>query len=144
MENSKSVLALDIGERRIGVAVASLAARLPRPLTVLDRSSGDEAVIDHLRTVAAEHGVTRLVIGLPRGLDGQETQQTASTRTYGESLAVSVGLPYDFQDEAGTSLQAEAELSARGRPYAKGDVDSLAATYILQDWLQAHPSGDAT
>lgn len=128
-----SVLALDVGTKRVGVAVASLAARLPRPLTTLER--GDDFFAQLAEIVNSEE-IGTLVIGWPRGLDGQDTAQTAATETFEAELKQHFdGLPIDRQDEALTSKQAEAELQARGKAYERGDIDALAANYILADWL---------
>ncbi len=88
-----------------------------------------------LQTICTERAVSQLVAGLPRGLDGQETAQTAYARNFAEAISQQLQLPVYYQDEAVTSRQAEAELQARGKPYAKGDIDALAATYILEDYL---------
>ena len=129
---SKSVLGLDVGGKRIGVAVASMEARLPRPLMTLEQ--GDK-LFDALEEVIQQEDAGALVVGLPRGLDGQHTAQTEEAQTFARGLGDRFGLPVHMQDEAVTSKQAEAELEARGKPYGKGDIDALAATYILQDWL---------
>jgi putative holliday junction resolvase len=126
------ILALDIGQARIGVAIASMAARLPRPLTTL---ANDDQFITNLKQIISDELITQLVVGWPRGLDGQTTQQTQSVETFAAGLRDQIGLPLAFQDEAVTSAQAEAELQARGKMYQKGDVDALAATYILEDYL---------
>lgn len=131
--NPSYILALDVGHKRIGVAIASTAARIASPLTTLD---AEVDVIDQLRTLIDQKAVTELVIGLPRGLNGQETTQTASVRTFAATLA-QFGLPVHFQDEAVTSQKAKAELNARGKQYVKGDIDALAASYILEDFLSA-------
>lgn len=130
---SENILGLDVGERRIGVAVANVSARLPRPLMTIDRMETDafEAII----SLADEYKAAHIIIGLPRGLSGQETEQTLSIRRFAEELKKRIKLPISLQDEAGTSLLAKAELNAKNKLYEKGDVDKLAATYILQDWL---------
>lgn len=131
--NSNNVLGLDVGERRIGVAIANVTARLPRPLLTIDRMETDafEAII----SLADEHGVTHIIIGLPRGMGGQETAQTVSTRRFAEELKKRIKVPIALQDEAATSLKAKDELEVKNKPYAKADIDKLAATYILGDWL---------
>lgn len=133
---NRSVIALDVGERRVGVATASLQARLARPLTTLDNS---DALLAQLQKLIAEHDVSAVVIGLPRGLSGQRTGQTLYAETFAKALKAQLNLPLYWQDEAVTSKQAEAELRARGKPYAKKDIDALAATYILEDFLAEHP-----
>ena len=129
----KSVLALDVGSKRIGVAVASDVARLPHPLVTLS-ATGDE-LFSALKDIVERENVERLVVGLPRGMEGQQTAQTEATLRFSEILKTHFDLPIDFQDEALTSKHAEAELQKRGKPYQPGDIDALAATYILEDWF---------
>ncbi len=129
-----NVLALDIGERRIGVAIAHLEARIPRPLATIDRQTEPD-IFKTLTDLAQEHNAETIVVGLPRGMDGQETAQTTSVREFASQLKESFSGTLALQDEAGTSLVAEEELQAKGGAYEKGDIDKLAATYILQDWL---------
>lgn len=128
----KTLLALDVGSKRVGVAVATAAARLPRPLTTLQR--GDNFWTE-LRALIDNEQADELVVGLPRGLDGQQTAQTAATETFIDELKREIRLPIHRQDEALTSHKAEAELQGRGGPATKGDIDALAATYILEDYL---------
>jgi len=139
--HSGDVLALDVGEKRIGVARANLIVRIPQPLTTIERGSGD--VLQVIADLLKDHRASTLVLGLPRGLDGQETAQTRTVRAFGAELEARVGLPIHWQDEALTSNKAEAALNARKKPYAKGEVDALAATYILEDYLYDHPEAQA-
>ena len=127
-----TILGLDVGARRIGLARASYAARLAAPFGTLENNA---ETLDRLRAICQQEQVRQLVIGLPRGLDGQETAQTLTVRAFGALLGNALGLPIHWQDEALTSVQAEAELEARGKSYQKGDIDSLAAVYILEDYL---------
>jgi putative Holliday junction resolvase len=126
-----SVLGLDVGTKRIGIALVSMATRLPRPLITLPP---DSAFLDSLKEIIKNEDVTNIVIGLPRGLDGQTTRQTAAVEEFARQLAA-LDLPLHFQDEALTSSKAESELEARGKAYEKSDIDALAAVYILEDWL---------
>ena len=128
-------MALDVGTKRIGVALASAAARIAHPLTTL--AAGDTVLAAVRQLIEKEH-VQALCVGLPRGLDGQETQQTRDVRAFVDTLQQALDVPVYLQDEAVTSRQAEAELAVRGKPYAKGDIDALAATYILEDFLRGH------
>lgn len=129
---ASNVLCLDVGERRIGVAIASVVARLPRPLTTVDATKDAPGAIHQL---VQQEDVDLVVVGLPRNLSGDDTAQTAAVRKFTEQLDVPQLV---FQDEALTSRKAEAELQQRGKPFAKGDVDALAATYILEDYLANH------
>jgi putative Holliday junction resolvase len=135
-DEHSSVLALDVGTKRIGLALSSLEARLPKPYMTLER---DGNFMDKIKQIIKDENVDRLVVGLPRGLDGQSTAQTTSTESFADELASSLNLQIHFQDEAVTSRQAEAELEARKKPYEPGDIDALAATYILEDYLAGNP-----
>ncbi len=132
----ETILALDVGEKRVGVAIANTLARLPRPLTTLERG---ETFWQQLGELISGEGAVSLVVGLPRNLKGGSTAQTATTEAFIAELQQRIGLPVTAQDEALTSHQAETELSARGKPYQKGDIDALAATYILEDYLHQVP-----
>jgi putative Holliday junction resolvase len=134
MEQTEYILALDVGGRRIGVALASTSARLPAPLCVLDQESSQDIYGD-IEKLVKEHQARVLVVGLPRGMSGQETAQTAATRAFAAELTKRLSIPVVMQDEAGTSKLAESNLQARGKAYNKGDIDAEAAAIILQDYL---------
>jgi putative Holliday junction resolvase len=128
-----SILALDVGDRRIGLALAHPVARLASPLITLDNSSD---VWERLLQVIQQQDVTQLVVGLPRNLQGDDTAQTKRVRQFVEELQAHIQLPVVLQDEALTSRKAEQELAARGKAHTKSDIDALAATYILEDYLR--------
>ena len=130
-----TILALDVGERRVGVARASTMARLASPLVTLERGAD---TLKAITEIVQTESVSRIVVGLPRGLQGQSTPQTAAVAAFGKELET-LGLPLHWQDEALTSRKAEAELESRGKPYNKGDIDALSAVYILEDFLRDHP-----
>ena len=132
---NNSVLALDVGEKRVGVALTSFIARLPSPKTTLLRGPD---FFDKLGEIITNESVSDIVIGLPRGLEGQTTDQTITIADFTRELKTHFDLPIHFQDEALTSKQAEQELGSRRKAYDKKDIDALAATYILQDWLNEH------
>jgi len=128
-----NLIALDVGDKRVGVAITNTLARLPRPYVTLVR---DDTFWDKLQKLMADETITQLVVGLPRSLDGNETAQTRTTREFIAGLEKHFSITVVTQDEALTSRKAEHELHARGRPFAKGDIDALAATYILEDYLK--------
>jgi putative holliday junction resolvase len=130
---TNNIIALDVGDRRIGVAIASRAARLPRPLVTLENG---ENIFRELVELLDEHTVDTVVVGLPRNLSGEDTPQTIIVRSFAERLGQQISLPVYLVDEAVTSKQAEAELEARKKPYTKADIDALSATLILEDYLQ--------
>lgn len=126
-------LSLDVGRARIGLAMANSVARIASPLPAI---ANDEAIASTLSNVIAEHDINLLIVGLPRGLQGQDTDQTRYVQEFIASIGEQVKIPFQWQDEALTSVKAEAELNKRGKPYDKGDIDSLSAVYILEDYLQ--------
>jgi putative Holliday junction resolvase len=132
IQTNSSILGLDVGDKRVGVAVTSLMARLPRPLATLER---DDNFVENLKKIINDESIEAIVVGLPRGLSGQHTAQTTRVENFTIELRQLVDLPIHFQDEAVTSKKAETELQNRGKPYQKGDIDALAATYILEDYL---------
>ncbi len=127
-----SLLALDVGSKRIGLALASSAALLASPLITIERNKDSLTAI---KQIIQDESVSVVIVGLPRGMEGQETAQTKETRSFIEELKAETNLPVDVQDEALTSRQAEEELGARNVGYNKGEVDALAATYILRDYI---------
>lgn len=136
MASNGSVLALDVGGRRIGIASASTVARIAHPLCTLENT---EAFVARVQTLIQEQQAIAVVVGLPRGLEGQATQQTKTVETFADSLKQQLDVPVYLQDEAVTSVQAESELNHRGKQFTKEDIDALAATYILEDFLHDHP-----
>jgi len=136
LTSNSSIMALDIGGRRIGIATANAVARMAHPLTTIENN---EATMANLQKLITQHDTALLVFGLPRGLDGQRTGQTEFAEQFAAELAKHITLPVYWQDEALTSVKAKEELAARGKDYQKGEVDALAATYILEDFLGEHP-----
>lgn len=132
-----ALLALDVGDKRIGIAITNSVARLPRPLVTLPN---DANFSDAITQILDTEGVETLVIGMPRDIQGNETAQTRTTQAFISQLQATIDIPIVMQDEALTSQKAEQELEAAGKPYSKGDVDALAACYILQDYLIEHES----
>lgn len=130
------LLALDVGSKRIGVAIADAQTPFARPLTTLDQSA--EVVAD-ITDLVRQYQVAVVVVGLPRNLQGEPTKQTKAVEDFAASLGGYLSVPIAWQDEALTSVKAEDELAARGKAYNKSDVDALAATYILEDYIAEHP-----
>jgi len=132
----KTVLALDVGQKRIGLAAASLIARLPAPVGVIAQ---DDQTSEAIEAAVKEHNAMAVVVGWPRGLNGQPTAQTRFVEEFVTKLKKVLTVPVYLQDEALTSKQAEAELDLRKSGYNKEAIDALAATYILSDFLAEHP-----
>jgi len=138
-----ALLGLDVGARRIGVAIGEPATGDVRPLLTLSRTTpGREAAA--LRTLAAEHGVTELVIGLPLDGSGGIGEQAAVIRAWAAEVGPLVGLPIVWRDERHSSQAAEGRMGSppRGRsggppsPAARrawrARIDREAAAVILQ------------
>jgi putative Holliday junction resolvase len=136
LTSSNSIMALDVGAKRIGIATANAVARIPHPLTTVINTPD---IVAALQKLIGQHDTAILVCGLPRGLDGQRTAQTEAVESFVKIVQQAITLPLYWQDEALTSRKAEEELSARSGTYRKEDVDALAATYILEDFLGEHP-----
>jgi putative Holliday junction resolvase len=141
-DRSDTILAFDVGDRRVGIAVARTDVRIASPVTTLDRQLPDFWV--KLDGLLAEHHPSVVVVGLPRGLDGQHTAQTSAAQAIADELTKHTNAPLVMQDEALTSVAAEDELKQRGKSYDKADIDALAATYILTDYLSALPKSKLT
>jgi len=133
MANASYILALDYGAARIGVAIASSIARLPRPLTTLANSP---EVSSEIARLVQQEDVSLVVVGLPRTLDGGYSQQTHAAEAFAKELAAALSVPVELADETLTSVDAEAELA--GKKHDKGAIDALAATYILERYLTEH------
>jgi putative holliday junction resolvase len=136
MQNANArIVAFDIGTKRIGVATANVVARLASPLTTLD--AGSEDIVSDIVRLLAEQTACEVVVGLPRNMSGEDTEQTTYTRDFVAKLKKATELPIYWQDEAVTSRLSEDTLKAKGKPYERGAIDALAATYILEDYLTA-------
>lgn len=127
------VLALDVGERRIGIAEGDETLRIAHPLTTL---LVDGSEIEKLSVIVRDRAPVRFVVGFPRNQAGESTRQTETVEVFAERLKV-FGLPVSLQDESLTSVVAEQRLRERGKPYTKEHIDAEAATLILQDYLEA-------
>jgi len=131
---SSSFVALDVGEKRIGVAVADSAVRIAIPYVTIP-VDGNE--IKEIYTILEKEGADTLVIGYPRNQAGEATQQTASVEAFVSQLE-DAAATIVYQDESLTSVMAEQRLESYKKPYERGEIDSMAASIILQDYLEAH------
>lgn len=131
---SKSYVALDVGEKRIGVALANSDIKIAVAYDTID-VDGDE--VRAIAEILVREKADVLVVGYPRNQAGEATQQTAFVEQFVAQLR-DIAPSIVFQDESLTSVRAEEILQARKQPYAKGDVDALAASLILQDYLEVH------
>jgi putative holliday junction resolvase len=131
---------VDLGGRRIGLAVSDPSGVLARPLDVLHVSGGEQvrAVAAIVARLAAEdEGLAAIVVGFPRRLDGTPNDQTPVVLAFVEALRGVVSQPIVLQDERLTSVEAESRLAMRDRGWRsrKKKLDAAAAAIILQDYL---------
>jgi putative Holliday junction resolvase len=144
------VLGIDLGQRRIGLALSDPSGTLARPWQTLERSASDRKAATALAaTIEAlardEDGLSLVVVGLPRRLDGSDTEQTAHVRRMIDALARRVATPIAVHDERLSSHEADARLAATDRDWRrrKARLDAAAAAVILQDYLDAHRTSHA-
>lgn len=129
-----NILALDVGEKRIGMATGDTAMKIPRILPTL---SNDDNFSNQLADIVTYEGIDAIVVGYPRNLAGETTAQTEVVEQFIASLQTAVSVPIYTQDESLTSIKAEERLRERGKPYARADIDAEAAAIILQDYMDA-------
>lgn len=125
-----TVLAFDVGSKRIGVAAARAGLKIASPLMTIP-VDGDE--IEAIGKLIQSEKANICVVGLPRNQSGSETPQSEFTKQFAGKIE-ELGVKIVFQDESLTSVRARDELASID--HNKGDVDKLAATYILQDYLE--------
>ena len=135
------VLGIDVGERRVGLAVSDVTQTLARPLATLSVKGVHDAVIRVVgaieRLAADEDGLAAIVVGVPARLDGSPSAQTPRVTAFVEALAARTILPIVRIDERLTSREAESRLAVRERDWRrrKERLDAAAAAIILQDYL---------
>ena len=136
------VLAIDPGSRRVGLALSDESRRLASPLRTLQAEPA-ETLSERLAAVVREVGAVEVVVGLPRNLDGSSGEAAASARGLAEELKRSTRLPVSLQDERLSRVAAERHLVGQGvrREKRKALVDQLAATLILEAFLERKPRG---
>jgi putative Holliday junction resolvase len=136
----RRILALDVGSRRIGVAVSDPLGITAQGLDTIQRQN-KRRDWESLGAVLAKYEVVEIVVGLPLRLSGAEGTQSEKMRLFADELHAKFKLPVHLWDERWTSTEAnrllrETNLSIEKRGKA---VDRMAAILILQSWLQAHP-----
>jgi putative Holliday junction resolvase len=137
------VIGIDLGERRIGVAVSDASGTLARPLKTIERGISDADAVERLHAMIAdladEDEVGSVVVGLPTRLDGSPNTQTARIGAMVALLSARLTVPVFTYDERLSSREAEERLSIREKDWRKrkAKLDAAAAAVILQDYLDA-------
>lgn len=130
------ILGVDLGKARTGVAVCDKSELLASPVEVVNEHNR-ERLLERVAQLAKARRAEQIVVGLPRNMDGSEGESAQNARVFGAELTEKTGLPVDFSDERGTTITAHGflnETNTRGKR-RKATVDAVAATIILQDYL---------
>ena len=135
------VLAVDVGARRVGLAISDASRTLARPLEAIAVASEADAVERVARRIEQldreDDGVAVIVVGMPASLDGTPTPQTAVVNAFIARLRTRTSLPIDTEDERLTSREAESRLARREKDWRKrkAQLDAASAAVFLQDYL---------
>lgn len=132
MSEPVNYLAVDAGEKRIGLAVANSVAKLPRPLAVL---FNDKDIYKKITEIAQNENISKIIVGLPRNMSGEETAQSKFSRKFAGQLAEESALEVVFADE---SLSTERVNNSTYKKDPSGYVDSVAACFILEEYLEVN------
>jgi putative Holliday junction resolvase len=134
MSRTKSFLALDVGEKRIGVAVGDDMVKIAVPMETIEV---DGRELERIARLVVDHNIDTVVVGYPRNQSGETTLQTEYVENFARQL-VDIAPKLIFQDESLTSVLAGERLKSYGGTHTKGDVDAQAAAIILHDFLEQH------
>jgi len=134
------VLAIDVGERRVGLAISDATGTLARPFTTLSvapETALDRVVHEIAHLAAEDDGIAEIVVGLPVRLDGSPNDQTTRVSAFVEALRMRTAIPIRTADERLTSREAESRLAVTQRDWRKRKkgLDAAAASIFLQDYL---------
>jgi putative Holliday junction resolvase len=134
------VLGLDLGSKRIGVAVSDRSGTIASPLTVIQRAGNEATDHERIAALVVEEEAERVVVGLPLSLDGTMGPAARAAVSEAERLSSVVSVPVETYDERLTTVTADRSLmEARMRAEARRRVvDKVAAAVMLQSWLDGH------
>lgn len=138
----KRVLALDVGDKRIGLAVSDPLGFTAQGLETYTRTGDDAADADHILALAQKYRPVRLLFGMPRNMDGSYGFQAEKVKAFASAVLEKWDGEHAFFDERLTTVSAERVLMEAELDWKKRRkvVDKLAATIILQGYLDSHPS----
>ena len=132
------ILGVDYGSKRVGLSMSDPSGTIASPWGIRHRVSASQDS-EFFRDLVRNHQLARIIVGLPRHLDGTEGDKAHEARRYGAWLAAELGLPVEFRDERFTTAEAETHLRRSGtrRKSRKKRRDMLAAQIMLQSYLDA-------
>lgn len=150
-DERRAILGLDYGRRRMGLAIADAEARMPQPLSTMERSNRNEDM-RRLRELVREHGVKLIVVGLPLRLDGSRGEMAEEAERFAQRVRKQIGVSVELLDERLTSWEAERlleeiqgrfihdeKITGNKKPKkvpGEMTVDAVAAAVILREYLQ--------
>ena len=131
------IIAFDIGNKRIGVAITDPFNEYAMPCETYFRTRNFTVDVEAIAKIAQDRGVGTIVCGMPVNFDGTESIQTIKTREFVDALRTKTTLPIELEDERFTTMQAREAQIAGGvkRADRKKSIDSIAASYILEGYL---------
>lgn len=131
------ILGIDLGQRRIGLAISDPSATLARPLATLTEITVDRVAREIERLAGEDDGLAAVVVGVPAHLDGSPTPETAQATAFMTALQTRTSIPVVGQDERLSSREADSRLARRERDWKKrkAQLDAASAAVILQDYL---------
>jgi putative Holliday junction resolvase len=143
LAHGKRKVGLDVGDRRIGIAVSDALGMTAQPVDVVERS-GVTKDVRRILDVLADYDVELFVAGLPVEMSGHEGKQAGRVRSFCEALSSACEIPIAYQDERLTSVEGERLLIESGvrRSGRRKVLDKMAATLILQSHLDSQPGHD--
>lgn len=132
------IIGLDLGTKRIGIALSDPQAVIAFPLTVLERTS-EAKDLEEISRLVQEHGVERVVVGLPRSLDGSLGKEAARVQSFIDKLSRHLPSPVESWDERLSTVAAERQMTEAGKKRAqkKAERDAQAAAFMLQGYLDS-------
>ncbi|KRW91771.1 Holliday junction resolvase [Alicyclobacillus tengchongensis] len=132
-------LAVDYGERRVGIALSDPTGLIASALTVIQRET-DEQVVDVIAGLVVEHGVERIIVGNPITMKGEVGEKAQKAALFAQQLRERVSIPVELFDERLTTVSAERALLEGDvrRKRRRSIIDAVAATILLQNYLDAH------
>jgi len=135
-KNLNRILALDYGEKRVGLAISDLMQIIAKPFKTLNNISNNN-IIDQLKIIIKEKSIEKIVVGLPTTLNNKESSQTKIVIQFINQLEIAVSTPIISYDERLTSIEAKRSLVSQGikTGHNKGAVDMTAAAIFLQNYL---------
>ena len=139
------IMALDIGEVRVGIAISDPGERVASPVTVLP-SAEVKACAKPFMRVLEDWEPELLVSGLPYTLSGEEGPQAARIRAFAAEVSKRTGIPVEFSDERLSSTEAKRSLREKGMSERemRGKIDMIASSIFLQSWLDARANEHQT